>query len=222
MTESTANQKKTPAIALLGTALLRWLWNPFEKTAGGPALAIGALVLLATGFVAYPSKTHFDGVLDTHVGLPAPLLVFVGESIVNWLSLVLVLWIGGILLTRGKSRFRALDLFGTQALARWPFLLIALFCLLPGFQSYSEKLVESAMAGNLSIPMAPAGEMIAFWGGTILMLLVTIWFVALAWKSFRISCDVSGGKAVAAFIVGILVAEVISKIAILKGLALLA
>ena len=46
------------------------------------------------------------------------------------------------------------------------------------------------------------------------LLLCTAWFVVLAWKAFRVSCDARGGKAVAAFVIGIFVAEAVSKIAI--------
>jgi hypothetical protein len=39
--------------------------------------------------------------------------------------------------------------------------------------------------------------------------------VALMWKSFSHCCNVRGGKAVAVFVVGLVVAEVFSKVLIL-------
>lgn len=199
-------------------SLATWLWNPFQLVAGGPALFSGIGVLLFTGLLAAPTHTHFDGVLDTHVGFPAPLFVFLTEGIINWLCLAAVLWVGGVCLKGWKS-FRALDLFGTQALARWPFLLTAVVCFLPPFRGMTEKLHQAAVTGSLTIPQASSAEWIGFTFVTLIMIAVTVWFVALAWKSFRISCDLRGGKAVATFIVGIIVAEALSKFAIMKGLA---
>ncbi len=195
-----------------------WLWNPFEKIAGGASLVAGVVILLITGVIASFSNTHFDGVLDTHVGHAAPLWVFLGEGIANWLCLAVVLWIAGLILTGRSRKFRALDLFGTQALARWPYLLAALICSPPGFQRYSTALITAAKQGQL-LPAASVGDTLIFWGATLVILIVTVWFVALAWKSFRISCDVRGGKAITLFIVGIILAEVISKTLILKGFA---
>lgn len=194
------------------TSLWTWLWNPFHRIAGWTSLAAGIAVLLATGFLAAPTNTHFDGVLDTHTGFRAPLWLFLAEHFVNWLSLSAVLWTAGALL-KGPRSFRAIDLFGTQALARWPFLITALACYLPGFESMNRKLIQTVKSGQL-VPQATAMEWFAFTCVTTVMIVMTVWFVALAWKSYRVSCDVRGAKAVIAFVVGIIVAEVISKIAL--------
>lgn len=198
------------------------LWNPFRTIAGFSALGWGLAILLITGGIAFLSRTHFDGVLDTHLGHAAPLWFFLGEGMINWLSAALFLWIGGTLLT-GFGRFRSIDLFGTQALARAPFLLSALICLLPGVGSYNEKLIAMASSGKVMLlpPAGTVGEVTSFSGAVIVMLLVTIWFVALAWKSFRVSCDVRGWKAICVFIIAIIGAEIVSKIAIVKGLVAL-
>jgi len=41
-----------------------------------------------------------------------------------------------------------------------------------------------------------------------------VWMVALMWKSFSLCCNVRGGKAVAYFVAGLLVAEGLSKVLI--------
>lgn len=198
------------------TSLLTWLWKPFDRIAGGPALGLGLAAIVLTGALAAPTNTHLDGVLDTHVGLPAPFWIFPAEGIVNWLSLAIVLWIAGAIL-KGPRAFRAIDLFGTQALARWPFLFTVLACYLPPFRSMTDKLNE-AVAKGILVPQATAIEWLVFFLVSFLMLFIVVWFVALAWKSFRISCDVRGWKAVVAFIVAVIIAEVISKVAIIGGL----
>lgn len=201
---------------------ISFIWNPFRFIAGFAALGWGLAILLITGGIASLSRTHFDGVLDTHLGHPAPLWFFLGEGIINWLSLAAFLWVGGTLLT-GFGRFRSIDLFGTQALARAPYLLTALICLLPGVGSYNDKLIAMASSGKVILlpPPGTAGELASFYGAVVVMLLVVIWFVALAWKSFRVSCDVRGWKSICVFVIAIIGAEIVSKIAIVKGLVAL-
>jgi hypothetical protein len=49
---------------------------------------------------------------------------------------------------------------------------------------------------------------------TLFMLACTVWMVALMWKSFSHCCNVRGGKAVATFVIALLLAEVLSKVLI--------
>ena len=204
--------------------ILSWLWNPFVTTAGGTALAAGLAILLATSAIGSISNTHFDGVLDTHTGRPASLWFFLAEGIASWLSLAVVLWVAGLVITPRGQRFRAIDLFGTQALARWPFLFVALVCLLPGYTRYTEAMIkslESIQQGRFQFPQAPFLDMLTFWGVVGVMLICLVWFVALAWQSFRISCDAKGGLAIVTFIIGMLIAEVVSKVVIILGMGLI-
>ena len=196
-----------------------WFWNPFSFVAGGMALAAGLAFLLITGAIAAPNRVHFDGVIDTHIGFDAPVWVFLAEGIVNWICLSTALLTGGIIL-KGKNRFRAVDLFGTQALARWPFFITAAICYLPGIRKVTDELNRLARAGKLGqLPEVESFYLSLFSVATLAMILVTVWFVVLAWKSFRISCDLRGGKAVATFVISLVVAELISKYLIMRVLA---
>ncbi len=139
---------------------------------------------------------------------------------IDWLSLAFVLAALGALLCR--SGFRLIDLLGTQALARWPMLLGACALLLPGYSRTLTALMKSIPANPAASPPAPAqllesvdpADLAMFAGALLILLLATGWFVALAWQSFRISCDARGGKAVAAYVAGLIVAEIVSKAAI--------
>jgi hypothetical protein len=112
----------------------QWLFNPFQFIAGGKALFIGVVVILVTSVLGSFSNTHFDGVLDVHTGLAVPMWFFIAEGLLNWLSLAVVLALFGLLLRRFS--FRIIDVFGTQALARWPHIITALVALAPGYQRY--------------------------------------------------------------------------------------
>ena len=114
-----------------------WLFNPFHYVAGWPALVIGLTAMLAAGALAATAGGRFDGTLDFHQLLPgteSPGWAFLVDAAAAWLPLSSLLWLGGMLISR--SRFRTVDVFGTQALARFPTLLTAVACLPPGVRRY--------------------------------------------------------------------------------------
>ncbi len=199
------------------------LFSPFVLIAGASSLLLGLAVILLSGGLGYLGDVHFDGVLDVHTGARLPLWLTLSEGLLDWLSLAAVLYLAGRLLSR--TAFRALDLFGTQALARWPMLLVTLVCLAPGFQRFSRQLIEllPQMAANPNaLQMPPLGLDAAVFGMvTLIMLLCTVWMIALMWKSFSHCCNVRGGRAVTGFIISLLIAEVLSKVILTQLLKML-
>lgn len=196
--------------------LKTWLLNPFVYVAGGTALWIGVAAVLGAGLVGSLSRTHFDGVLDVHTGSPAPLWFFLSEGVVDWLCLSVVLWLLGKLVS-GTS-FRAVDLFGTQALARWPTFLIGLTALVPSYGRLLEQFMRQTLSPGAGTDLSLTDMVI---GGVAILFIVlfTCWMVLLAYRSYAISCNLAGGKAIASFIGGVLLAEIASKVvlAILAG-----
>ena len=196
------NSEKKP------TALL---FNPFVFIAGVKALSSGLLIILLAGFIGSFSKTHFDGVLDSHSGAQAPLWFFLSEGFADWLCMAAVLLIMGKIIS-GTS-FRVIDVLGTQALARWPTVFISLLAIPAGYQRFGKCLVDHLMKpeAKLEFSAADAGVFLLVLIATIT---VTCWIVYLMYKSFSVSCNVKGGKAVLAFIAALILAEIISKIGI--------
>lgn len=192
--------------------LLPLLFSPFQRIAGGAALGLGLAALVSAALVGAGQGVHFDGVLDVHAGRAAPWWLFVAEGLIDWLCLALVLLVAGRLVSR--TAFRSIDLIGTQALARWPMVLVALACLAPGFHRFSDALIKSlAQLKPGAVPTLPGGpDAAVFAVVTVVMLACIVWMVALMWKSFAHCCNVRGGKAVAAFVIGLLVAETLSKL----------
>ncbi len=206
------------------------LFNPFLRLAGWPAFGLGLAVILLAGWIGSWSGTHFDGVLDTHTtqirsiltvngtpvesapddfaGLSTPLWFFLAEGIIDWLALALVLLAAGRLITR--AAFRTIDLLGTQALARWPALLAALACLAPGYQRFTSHLVEQMQKAPQDVSLAHPDAAV-FFPVLLVTLAATIWMVLLMYRSFSLCCNVRGGRVVSVFIVGLLVAEGVSK-----------
>jgi len=184
-----------------------YIFNPFTYVAGWPALFIGLVVILAAGYIGSFSNTHFDGVLDTHSGARAPLWFFLSAGIIDWFCL------GSVFLVLGKitakTSFRLIDLFGTQAMARYPTLFVALATLPAGYLRFTHYLLQGATA-----PVNVVDAL--FFGSAILTMLLCLgWMITLMYKGYSVSCNVKGGKAAGTFIGGIIMAEIISKVVVL-------
>ena len=196
-----------------------WLFNPFHYVAGGRALAAGLVLMAVTSALAMLSHTHFDGVLDLHPGAPAPWWVFWIESPIDWLTLALVLLAGGKLLS--KSHIRIIDVLGTQALARFPAVLAAAIQLPPQVQDANRKMLAALMQGmrpgSPGLSSIQPVDMLLFTFMGIISTVVIIWMIYLMYRAFAVACNVSGAKAIIAFVVLLLLAEILSKF-ILGGL----
>ena len=174
----------------------KWLFNPFVYLAGVRSLLIGLVIMLATAILGFLSKTHFDGTLHISFGHYQPLYVYIIEQLVAWGITVLIFYLLGIALSRSSIRF--VDVAGTQALARWPMLFIAML----GF-GYAVHPIETPADIDAGL----------IWRG-LLSLPFIVWVVALMYNAFSISCNLKGAKAVISFIAGLLFSAVLSQFVI--------
>jgi len=207
MTETTANIK-----AANSNRLLQWLFNPFKFIAGFKALLLGLAVILISGFVGSFSNTHFDGVLDVHTGLEAPMWFFLAEGVINWICMVVPLFFLGLIVSR--SSLRIIDVLGTQALARWPYLISAVVMLPDANRRVTGYLMSTLTQNAPAASIAPI-DISIFVFAMIVVLLMVIWMVALMYQAYAVSCNIKGAVAIATFIVSLIGAEILSKIAIL-------
>ncbi len=208
MTEITTCTKTTA-----GNRLCQWLFNPFKYVAGYTALLSGLVIILLSAFVGSLSNTHFDGVLDVHTGLEAPLWVFFAEGLINWICVAVPLFFFGLIVSR--SSFRAIDVIGTQALARGPYLIAAL-AMLPGAnRRIGEYLVAKV---TRTTPMVAINyiDALIFAIAVVLTILMAVWMVALMYRAYAVSCNAKGSKPIITFIVSLIGAEVLSKAVILQ------
>ncbi|MCK4965479.1 hypothetical protein KAS50_00530 [bacterium] len=189
------------------SGLITWLFNPFYYIAGGRALIIGIAIIILAGFIGSLSNSHFDGVLDIHTGKVLPLWFDVSAGLVSWLIMGILLFITGKAVS--KSRFRAVDVFGTQALARFPTIITSIATLLPGYRKVAEQIISSP--SNLSTLFGTT-DFIFFLAVLLITLLMIIWMVYLMYRAFSVSCNVKKGKAIAGFIAALIVGEIVSKI----------
>jgi serine/threonine protein kinase len=189
---------------------LTLLFNPFVRVTGLQSLLVGLAAILAAGLIGSMSHTHFDGVLDAHPGIPAPLWLFLSEGFVDWLCLAAVLQVFGKFST--EMPFRAFDLFATQALARWPNIIISLLFLPPAVARFSNNLRKQVERGGILEFNTP--DTVLFFGLMIISIPLFFWTIWLMYKSYSVSCKMSTARAVGTFIPGLILAEILSKMVV--------
>jgi hypothetical protein len=174
---------------------INWLYNPFIQIAGAQSLLWGFIILVVTAFLGGLNNVHYDGVIDIHAGMPAPMLLFLLEVIVSWLLFSLFLLIAAKILS--PSKVRAVDIFGTQAFAKYPYLVVSLISFIPYFRFEFHGMPD--ITASLII-----------YG--LLTIVFTIWTVILMYIAYSVSANLTGVKAIVSFIVALMIAEVIFKI----------
>jgi len=190
----------------------QWLFNPFKFIAGYQALLIGLAAILLASLLGSLSNTHFDGVLDVHTGLQAPLWFFLSEGLINWMSLAVPLFFFSLILSR--SALRTVDVFGTQALARFPYLISAVAFIPLAYASGGEDLTAKFMESGFSAIATPA-LLLTLGLAIIVAITMIFWLVVLMNRAYTQSCNIRGSKAIVTFIISLIGAEVLSKTAIL-------
>lgn len=195
-----------------------WLFRPFERIAGGPALVLGLIVILITAWWAARGGLQTDGVLDLHFKPDAGVFQLIVQGFINWLSLSLALLAAAGWLSRG--RFRVLDLLATQALARWPLLLgVGYLSIRPIAEAIEQGTARmmAAMPEDPSQVMAPPELLLdAMWLMLIsLPLLVLIgWMIWLMYHAYSLVTDLKGQRGVFSFVGALVAAEILSKVLI--------
>lgn len=190
----------------------QWLFDPFTFVAGGGALVLGLVALVIAGVIGALTGTHLDGVLDFHMGPSRAIWVVPVETIIDWLCLSIVLFVAGKIASR--TAFRAIDLFGTQALARWPSVIAVSASTAPPFRRFFTSLVTNVMTGH-PMPTPSLSEALASALVAVVSIAAIVWMVALMYRSFALCCNLKGSRAALTFVIGLLIAEALSKAAIL-------
>jgi hypothetical protein len=184
------------------------LVNPFQYVAGTQALLWGLLFMLASAVLSWINHYWQDGLIDLHFGEQGKLWQHVSMVLLNWLSLLIILFPIAIWLS--DSKIRLIDMAGTLALARFP-VFIAVFTGFPGslirvgeyvmynYTGKGEQVVLQSYDFPLSITLG------------FLILLMMVWMITLSYKAYRISANLKGKRAGISFTIGFIAAYALSK-----------
>jgi len=176
--------------------------NPYMRLAGWQAFALGIVFILLTGIVGTYANVYFDGAIDMHFTEKATLKTSFNLLGIDILSVFLALSVAGIFISKN---FRLIDILGTITLAKAPFLLFAVASLLTKSPS-NEQIIKNP----LSIFSSASFVIVMLFSVPII-----IWYIILLYNAFKTSTGAKGNQVVIAFIIALLMAEIISKILII-------
>lgn len=185
--------------------MIKKLINPFNNIAGGKSLIIGLIGMIATCVAAYYTKIIFYNTISTTYGQSS--FLFLGiQALINWLSISILLYMAALLFS--KSSIRLIDIFGTQAFARLPFLLAAIFT----FPSLSKKLMDYAL--NIKAPInITSGDIILIIIHFFFAILAVTWMITLSVNAYKVSANLKGTKLTVIYIICLMISIFISNYA---------
>lgn len=189
--------------------MFAFLFNPFHKIAGYKALVLGSCIVALTALLALLFNTHFSGVVDIKYGsdLNLSYTVFLLQGFVNLFSVAALMYLASLFLSGSSVRF--VDVAGTQALARTPFI-VAPFLNASGLIERGGSALVYEYLNHGEKPSLTTFEWGLFVFFILIMVVVIIWAVALMFNAYRVSCNIKGRKAVISFVIIIIMAEILS------------
>lgn len=183
------------------------LFNPFRYVAGIRSLILGILILLATAVVAFYSHTHFPDLISVKIGANFPFGYFVLQGLVNWLVFSIILYLLSLIFS--SSSLRIVDVFGTQAMARFPYL-IAAFLSFPGsLDKFGKYIMWSTLHYGDEVHLSGLDMVVAI-TLMILSLLLTIWMIVLMVNALRVSANLKGTKLTTVFLIAFISSVIIT------------
>jgi len=180
-------------------------FNPFRYIAGLRSLLAGIVILLLTAVTGYFSHTHFPDLISIKLSPAFPLWYFVVQVFTNWLVISVVLYLLALIFS--SSSVRIVDIFGTQAVARFPYLLAALTGLFGALSKFGKYIMYVQFHRGEPVDIS-SGEVAFAVFLMLLSLLFSIWTIILMYNAFRVSANVKGGKAVVLFITAFIISMV--------------
>lgn len=190
--------------------MIQKLFNPFVQIAGSKSLLIGLLFLLLSSTLAAFFNTRFDGILDAHYTKNQSFYLSYLDNLINISVITLILYGFGSLFTKGRTRF--IDILGTSTLARFPLFIIPLFNIQNQSGLIGEKIIQSITKPN-DIQLTQFEWIYLIISG-IASLLLIIWHIVLMFSAYKISTNLKGANLIVSFILGLIIAEIVSKILI--------
>jgi hypothetical protein len=181
------------------------LFNPFRYIAGFRSLALGLFILLSTACIGYFSHTHFPDLISIKTGADFPLFYFVLQSLSNWFVFSILLHLMAVFFS--KLTIRVVDVFGTQSLARFPYLLASFIGFSGAMEKFGKFILWTTLKTGEETTITPVEVGIAI-SLMIIALLLTIWLVTLMYNAFKVSTNLKGTKSAMLFIVAFILSMV--------------
>ncbi len=187
------------------------LFNPFKIISGWTSFFIGLTIIAITSLIAFLGNINLDGILDLHIGQRASVFFSFAEGLIDWLSIAFFTLISGLVFS--KSTIRLVNVFGMQALARFPYLLATILTLFLFSDKIGRYIEWELLAKGNSVSIG-VGDIVSFAFLILSMFTILVWSCVLMYRAYSLSCSIKGTKGVLSFITCMILAEVVSKVII--------
>ena len=172
---------------------MKALFNPFRYIAGAKSLIFGLIFIATSILLLYSGGYIQDSYI--HIGMAAaPLWKVAAMQILWWVLPAVILYLCGLMLS--KSKIRIIDILGTTAFAQLILLMMIAPMLLPAVKENSLDMVAALQSGTM--PDMAAFTPLMLYG--IWSIFFCVIFYIWNYNAFAVSCNVSGWKAIVAFI----------------------
>lgn len=172
--------------------------NPYRRIAGWEAALSGLLILLIATLTGKYSSTVFDGAIDLHLVQHTDFSFAFGSMAIGIVSLIAAMSLAGYIAAKG---FRLIDMAGTILLSKAPLLLASLAGFLTTVPNPEDMQKNPAM-----LLQSSSFLLVTF----LLILPLSVWSIVLLFNAFKTVTGAKGSRLAVAFIVGLVVAEIVS------------
>ena len=191
------------------------LLRPFDALTTPTTLGAGLIAMILTAWLADQGGLQTRGILELQfiAGGSWPLLII--QGLINWLSLSLSLGLAARWLV--DAPFSIDRLLATQALARWPLLLSAMYLNIPGLGQQIHKLTQGLIevmptqAGQVMADATHLGDALVLTLLSVPLLVFLLWTLWLMFHGYQIVTRLSGPRAAFSFAAALAVAYTLSK-----------
>ena len=189
--------------------MIKKIFNPFRQIAGGYSLAIGILIILLTSVISFYSHIHFPDIISVKTCQELPLHYFIIQNLINWLVVSIILYLISIFFS--KSKIRLIDMFGTQALARFPYLFASFIGFSNAMDAFGNYIFYQLLNQGEPVTLSTTAIIVAI-ALIIITLFLTIWLIILMFNAFKVSTNLKGAKLILIFIISLIISIVISSL----------
>lgn len=191
---------------------MKKLINPFRYLPTRQASCWGIAAMIMTAIFCWVVQLRMSSVSQVMIlGQRERLWMSTVEQVAVWLIFAIVLYVIG--LVASKSRVRLVDVASFNLFARIPLDLSLLIFAVPKFKAkmwFFQEQAEAMSRGDMSQVATIIDDMWYMTVFGIISLLFAVWYFYWSYKGFAESTNIKNGKGVILFIVGFVVAYVMS------------
>lgn len=190
------------------------LLNPFERYSERTLLIVGVIGIILGSLIAFAFNGRYDGVVDLHFSKDVSLAQPFIDNAINVACLFLPLLLLGKFIN-GKTR--VIDILTAILIARIPYYVLPVFNANGFMQRVTDEITRSiGQESQDAMPQLGSMDNILMLLFAAVSILALIWMVIILFNGFKTATNLKTVGHKVLFAVALIVAELLSKIIILK------